>query len=509
MLIGHSHCHITGIPGGVVSGSEQAVVFPPRKGAPFVMLFNSFQFAIFFIIVYSLYLVLSHQWQNRMLLVASYIFYGAWDWRFLFLIITCTVLDYTCGIIIGESEDLRRKKLFLFLSVCGNLSILGFFKYFNFFSSNFQALAGMLGFSLHPGFLHVILPVGISFYTFQTMSYTIDVFRGTLAPTRNFFDYALYVSFFPQLVAGPIERANHLIPQILAPRIISLEKFYEGSYLIFWGLFQKMFIADNLARIVDPVFASAPPYKGVNVLLAVCAFSFQLLCDFAGYSNIARGLGKCLGFDIMINFNLPYFSTSVTEFWRRWHISLTNWFRDYLYTPLAINRRNWGMWGITFSLFTSFILIGLWHGAEWKYIMFGCAHGSVIVGELLTRKTRQTLSKKIPPLLTRALGGIATFSFLNLTLIVFRADTVTSALGMMRDSLSHLSSSDRGLATLLDILFFIWPLIVIQCIQYKKNNLLAVLTLPTWLRGLIYFTMYYLLVTYGVEGGKEFIYFQF
>jgi D-alanyl-lipoteichoic acid acyltransferase DltB (MBOAT superfamily) len=263
-----------------------------------------------------------------MLLVASYVFYGSWDWRFLSLILISTFLDYLCGIKIHQSPDQRHRKIFLILSVCGNLSILGFFKYYDFFATSLGNLLGVLGLQIHPGLIHVILPVGISFYTFQTMSYTINIYRGRLKPTHHFFDFALFVAFFPQLVAGPIEWARNLLSQILKPRRVTLEKFYEGCYLIFWGLFQKMFVADNLARVVDPVFASAAPYNGLQVLIALYAFAFQIFCDFAGYSNIARGLGKCMGIDLMVNFNLPYFATNPREFWRRWHISLSIWLRD-------------------------------------------------------------------------------------------------------------------------------------------------------------------------------------
>jgi D-alanyl-lipoteichoic acid acyltransferase DltB (MBOAT superfamily) len=473
------------------------------------MLFNSLQFFLFFIIVYSLYLALSHRWQNRMLLVASYLFYGAWSWKFLFLILTSTLLDYNCGLKIYKTQDRGRKKLFLFFSICGNLTILGFFKYYNFFAHNLQSLLSYFGFSFQPLFLNIILPVGISFYTFQTMSYTIDVFRGELQPARNFFDYALYVSFFPQLLAGPIERATLLLPQILSPRKVSLEKFSAGCYLIFWGLFQKMFIADNLARIVDPVFTSTSPSSGVNVLMAVFAFAFQILCDFAGYSNIARGLGKCLGFDIIINFNLPYFSTSLTEFWRRYHISMSSWFRDYVYTPLVINKRDWGVGGVLYALFISFVVIGLWHGAEWKFVLFGLLQGVVISGELLTRKARKKLSKRLPAWSTTILGIAFTFGFFSCSCLFFRAQSVPGALFMIRDLVGNFSRDAASFGMLKDSLFYIWPLIAVQCLQYRKNDLLAVLTLPAWMRGIIYFAMYYLLVAYGVEGGKEFIYFQF
>jgi len=281
------------------------------------MLFNSLQFGIFFIIVFSLYAVSKHRWQNRLLLIASYVFYGSWDWRFLSLIFISTLLDYRCGIEIDKVGAVeKRRKFFLVLSVLGNLFILGFFKYCNFFALNLQNLLSGLGVAISPHFLHIILPVGISFYTFQTMSYTIDIYRKKMQPTRKFLDFALFVAFFPQLVAGPIERARHLLPQILLPRKLTLKKFYEGSYLIFWGLFLKIFVADNLAHIVDPVFALTPPYDGLKVLISLYAFAFQIFCDFAGYSNIARGLGKCMGFEIMVNFNLPIFQKIQRNFGR-------------------------------------------------------------------------------------------------------------------------------------------------------------------------------------------------
>ncbi|MBU0755520.1 MAG: MBOAT family protein, partial [Planctomycetes bacterium] len=265
------------------------------------MLFNSLEFGLFFFVVFSLYLALNHKLQNRLLLVASYFFYGAWDWRFLSLIVVSTILDFFCGIGIYEADSDKKRKLLLYLSVSGNLFILGFFKYFNFFTQSLQDLLGYFGVTAQGHFLHIVLPVGISFYTFQTMSYTIDIYRRRMKPTRRFLDFGLFVAFFPQLVAGPIERASSLLPQILAPRQVTLEKFYGGCHLIFWGLFQKVFVADNLARVVDPVFNANSPQSGVVVLLSLYAFAFQIFCDFAGYSNIARGLGRVMGFELMVN----------------------------------------------------------------------------------------------------------------------------------------------------------------------------------------------------------------
>ncbi len=281
------------------------------------MLFNSFEFFIFFIVVYLLYLRLKLKAQNIFLLLASYLFYAAWDWRFLSLLWISTLVDFFCGRVIAVTAEHKKRREVLFFSIFMNLSILGFFKYFNFFIGSFYALIRQFGFSPHPLALNIILPVGISFYTFQTMSYTIDVYYGKIKPAKSLLNFALFVAFFPQLVAGPIERAKNLLPQIESARTVTLEKFYEGCFLIFWGLFLKVFVADNLSRLVDPVFSGSPPYDGAVVLGALYAFAFQIFCDFSGYSNIARGLAKCMGFEIMVNFNLPYFATNPSDFWKR------------------------------------------------------------------------------------------------------------------------------------------------------------------------------------------------
>jgi D-alanyl-lipoteichoic acid acyltransferase DltB (MBOAT superfamily) len=429
------------------------------------MLFNSVKFAIFFTIVYSLYLILKHKGQNRLLLVASYVFYGAWDWRFLSLILISTVVDYICGIKIHGSDDIRRRRLFLSLSICINLFILGFFKYFNFFASSLQVLLGHFGLVIHPQFLHIILPVGISFYTFQTMSYTIDIYRREMVPTKRFLDFALFVAFFPQLVAGPIERAKHLLPQILSPRKFSAEKFFEGCYLISWGFFQKVFVADNLARIVDPVFASSAPYNGAKVLIALYAFAFQIFCDFAGYSNIARGLGKCMGFEIMINFKLPYFATNPQEFWRRWHISLSSWLKDYLYIPLGGNRRK-NL--ITYrNLSITMLLGGLWHGAAWTFVLWGAYQGLV----LIVYRLCQRMLAKIPNPKTIIIARVWFFArvvfffhLICLGWLVFRAESMTQVFQMARSIILDFHISNGGVLTqsLTGFLPFIWFLILIQ-----------------------------------------------
>jgi alginate O-acetyltransferase complex protein AlgI len=455
---------------------------------------------------------MNHKWQNRLLLVASYVFYGAWDWRFLFLICASTVIDYICGIIIHESKDAKKRKLFLLFSVFGNLFILGFFKYFNFFASNLQELLNIFGFSIQPRFLHIILPVGISFYTFQTMSYTIDIYYKKMKPTKKLFDFALFVAFFPQLVAGPIERAKHLLPQILSPRKVTPDKFYEGCYLIFWGLFLKVFVADNLARIVDPIFSSGPPYNGIKVLIALYAFAFQIFGDFAGYSNIARGLAKCMGFDIMVNFNLPYFATNPSEFWKRWHISLSSWLRDYLYIPLGGNRRGISM---TYrNLGITMLLGGLWHGAAWTFVVWGAYQGAL----LIIYRLFQPLLKKIPSPKSIFVGKIwfsirviFFFHLICLGWLVFRARSMTQFFEMLQGLLFNFKISyGAGIKRIaLNIIFFLLIPITIQLFQYVKKNLLIVRQFSGVTRAIFYVVCYYLLILYGVTSGQEFIYFQF
>ena len=342
------------------------------------MLFNTVEFIAFFVVVLGLYWALNHRWQNRLLLVGSYFFYGCWDYRFLSLIVISTVIDYVSGIKIHGSDNRRTRKFFLVLSMCTNLGLLGVFKYFGFFAENFQALMGRIGLETSSSSLRIILPVGISFYTFQTMSYTIDIYRRKLEPTRHFFDFALFVSFFPQLVAGPIERAKRLLPQVLKERHFSKPQFLDGLHLIVWGLFMKMVVADNMARIVDYVFSKhAGSLTGLEIFLGIVAFAFQIYGDFSGYSDIARGTAKCMGFEIMVNFKRPYFSLNPSEFWTRWHVSLSSWLRDYLYISLGGNRG--GTLRMYRNLALTMLLGGLWHGAGWTFIAWGAFHGLILI----------------------------------------------------------------------------------------------------------------------------------
>ncbi|MEA1929217.1 MAG: MBOAT family O-acyltransferase [Candidatus Auribacterota bacterium] len=444
--------------------------------------------------------------------MASYVFYSFWDWRFLSLILISTILDYICGIKIFESKNIKKRKLFLFFSILGNLSILGFFKYFNFFAYNLQLLLQSFGIHLHPLFLRIVLPVGISFYTFQTMSYTLDIYRRQLKPTKKILDFALFVAFFPQLVAGPIERAKHLLPQMLAPRRLDLEKFYQGCYLIFWGIFMKVFVADNLAALVDPVFKSQPPYNGLKVLIALYAFAFQIFCDFAGYSNIARGLGKCMGFDIMINFNLPYLSTNPSEFWQRWHISLSSWLRDYLYIPLGGNRK--GNLTTYRNLAITMFLGGLWHGAAWTFITWGIYQGFLLI---IYKKIKPFLGKVRTP---KSQSGIyislfiRIIFFFNLTCLgwlFFRANSMSQAWYMFQGIILNFQFvPGTGIKYIFFYtVFYTFILIILQICQYPRRDLLFILNSNYLVRIFLYVICFYLLIIYGVTTGNEFIYFQF
>lgn len=475
------------------------------------MLFNSLAFAVFFSIFFLLYLFCDHRGRNLLLLIASYFFYAWWDWRFLSLLVISTVIDFFCGLAIDASSKPRQRKFYLVISICANLGMLGFFKYFHFFTDNLILLADSFGWKLSPVTVRVILPVGISFYTFQTMSYTIDIYRKQLKPTRHFLDFALFVSFFPQLIAGPIERAAHLLPQVLTPRTLSVGKFSEGCYLFFGGLFQKVVIADNLSRIVDPVFAGKAPYDGAHVLLAVYAFAFQIYCDFAGYSNMARGLGRALGFDIVVNFRSPYLASNPHDFWKRWHISLSQWLRDYLYIPMGGSRA--GAWKTMRNLFATMLLGGLWHGASWTFVFWGGYHGLLLVFYRMTAVFRQFFTESSNVWLRRAahvFGVVLFFHCVCLGWLVFRAESMLQAAQMLGAVFSNFQFSflltDMGW---LYLLAAVSPLLFVHILKEGRTDDFPVFRLPLWVRWTLYIAGFHLFIIFGAQHAAQFIYFQF
>jgi alginate O-acetyltransferase complex protein AlgI len=341
------------------------------------MLFNSIQFLIFFPIVVILWFQLPQKWRNIFLLLASYYFYMCWKTEYLVLILLSTGVDYFAALKIQKSARMKKKKALLYLSLLINLGLLFGFKYFNFFSESMESFFKHINIFYETPHFQVLLPVGISFYTFQTLSYTIDVYRSKTHAEKNFIDFALYVSFFPQLVAGPIERSYRLLPQIKKKHTFSRVRLYSGLRLMLWGFFQKVVIADRLAYYVNEVYNHSDLYHGWTIWVATFFFAFQIFCDFSGYTDIARGAARILGYDIMLNFRRPYFARSIRDFWQRWHISLSTWFRDYVYIPLGGNRVV--RWRWYYNLLLTFVISGLWHGANWTFLFWGALHGLYLI----------------------------------------------------------------------------------------------------------------------------------
>lgn len=397
------------------------------------MLFNSLDFAVFLPIVFLLYwFVTNHnlKLQNALIVAASYVFYGWWDWRFLSLIIFSTLVDYSIGRRLKNEEKQSTRKILLWTSIIVNLGFLGFFKYYNFFLDNFVAAFSFFDQEIQPNTLNIILPVGISFYTFQTLSYTIDVYKKNLEPTEDFITFSAFVCFFPQLVAGPIERATNLLPQFYKKRTFEYDKAVDGMRQILWGLFKKVVIADNCAEYANLIFNNYQDYNGSTLLLGAIFFTFQIYGDFSGYSDIAIGTSRLFGFNLMQNFATPYFSRDIAEFWRRWHISLSTWFRDYLYIPLGGSRG--GTWMKVRNTFIIFLVSGFWHGANWTFIAWGGLNAMYFLPLLLLKRNRTNLGvvaegRMLPNI--RELWQIGTtFSLTVFAWIFFRAENLVMAL---------------------------------------------------------------------------------
>lgn len=474
------------------------------------MLFNSFEFAIFLPVVLVLYWFLNKRWQNALLLIASYVFYGYWDFRFLSLIFISTFVDYFSSINIykAKSNGLhRRSKWWMLFSVFVNLGILGFFKYYDFFVDSLFSVLTVIEVPADINLIKVILPVGISFYTFQTMSYTLDVYRGKSSPSRNFFDFALYVCFFPQLVAGPIERASALLPIISSKRKFDAEQFLDGIHLIFWGLFKKVFIADNIAPIINNFYALPHPTT-VDVIVAAYGYAVQIYCDFSGYSDIARGCAKLLGFELCLNFNFPYISKNPSEFWRRWHISLSTWLRDYLYIPLGGNQR--GSFRTYVNLMLTMILGGLWHGAGWVFVIWGGYQGLLLCAHRLWSRGRVAVFSdgRSQSVLLSVIQIVFMFQLTCLGWLIFRADSVAQ----LNSFIAGLGALDFGASVVGSSKIFMFGALLFLA-EYGVSFLLKQdvnkrLKLPTYASASLYAILFYLIVYHGASA-KSFIYFQF
>lgn len=471
------------------------------------MLFNSFTFWLFYAIVFVLYFRLDRRNQNLLLLLASYYFYGCWDWRFLGLIALSTLIDFSLGLAIGAARKNRNRKRLVIASITGNLCFLGFFKYFGFFSTELERLLATVGMPGMVPTFSFILPVGISFYTFQSMSYTIDVYRREIQACRSLLDFAAFVSFFPQLVAGPIQRAAQFLPQFMSPRVVTPDMFKSGLYLVASGLFRKIVIADNMAPIADAVFSTpVSQLSGAEIVLGLYAFAFQIYGDFSGYSAIARGVANWLGFDLSVNFRMPYLATSPSDFWQRWHISLSQWLRDYLYIPLGGNRH--GNLNTYRNLFVTMLLGGLWHGANWTFIAWGAFHGALLciwrmAGERRPESTRSTLSTG------HVIRIIFFFNLICFSWLLFRADSMTQVWEMTARVCSDFTITPFAKMIFGLLVFYITPLMLFEVWLEWKQDFMGLLHSHWSVRGLVYLYIAYMIMFFPPPVPSEFIYFQF
>lgn len=486
------------------------------------MLFNSFHFLVFFPVVVTIYFIMPYKYRWVVLLLSSYYFYMAWEPAYLILILISTVIDYFAGIMMDRVPDKKRRLKYLLLSLTANLGLLFLFKYFNFFNLSFGAAFEYFGLPYTVPESTLLLPVGISFYTFQTLSYTIEVYRGKQETEYHLGRFALYVAFFPQLVAGPIERAGNLLPQLSKKFDFDYYRVTDGLKLIAWGMFKKVVIADRLAILVNIVYNDPFSYEGISLIVATVLFAFQIFCDFSGYSDIAIGAARVMGIKLMLNFDRPYFSKSISEFWKRWHISLSSWFKDYLYISLGGNRVPVPRW--YFNLFIVFLVSGLWHGANWTFVIWGALHGIYLITSILTAKLRGKIVKQVglneSPLLHKYLKVLVTFSLVCFSWIFFRANNLSDAFYMVThlfsgwnvlfESPALWSAITLGMPkTFIISVVFISMMEMIHLLQRHGSVRQMISELPVWQRWPLYYITVLIILAFGVYDNTPFIYFQF
>ena len=482
------------------------------------MLFNSLGFALFFPVVFLLYWFVARnnlRAQNFILLVSSYFFYACWDYRFLFLLIFSTFLDYFTGIKIYEAGTRTSRRVWLLISVVVNLGFLGFFKYYNFFVESFAEVMNSVGFRPDIWTLNIILPVGISFYTFHGMSYVFDIYNKKVVPRKSFVNYSVFVSYFPLLVAGPIERATHLLPQVESPRHFDYSKAVDGMRQILWGFFKKIVIADNCATYVNMIFDNYQDQPASALVLGALFFAFQIYCDFSGYSDIALGTSRLLGIELLRNFAYPYFSRDIAEFWRRWHISLSSWFRDYLYIPLGGSKG--GIWRSIRNTFIIFLVSGFWHGANWTFIAWGALNAIYFLPLMLLKRNRSNLDivaqGRIFPSVREIIGMTATFTLTVFAWIFFRAETVSDAISYIGRIFSPTLLSVPEVISTETIPLFVC-LVLFMTVEWlqrnKKHGLQIDGLFPSRIvRWNFYIMLSFLIYYVGNFGHHAFIYFQF
>ena len=478
------------------------------------MLFNSIDFAIFFPIVFILYWFATNsnlKLQNFLIVAASYLFYGWWDWRFLSLILFSTVVDYTVGLKLRNEDNQFKRKILLWTSILVNIGFLGFFKYYNFFLDNFITAFSFFGQEIQGNSLNIILPVGISFYTFQTLSYSIDIYKRKLEPTKDFIAFSAFVSFFPQLVAGPIERATNLLPQFYKKRTFDYSKAVDGMRQILWGLFKKIVIADNCAEYANQIFNNSADLNGSTLVLGAIFFTFQIYGDFSGYSDVAIGTSRLFGFNLKQNFAFPYFSRDIAEFWRRWHISLSTWFRDYFYIPLGGSRGS--TWMKVRNTFGIFIVSGFWHGANWTFIVWGTLNAIYFLPLLLTKNNRNNLEivaqGKFFPSIKELFFMLQTFGLTIFAWIFFRAENIGHAISYISEIFSSsLFTIPEVLPRNLILLIIVF--VFVEWLGREEQYAIQYLGFK-WKKPLRYVFYYAIIIVIFLFGGKEqqFIYFQF
>ncbi|WP_245142891.1 MBOAT family O-acyltransferase [Chryseobacterium daecheongense] len=477
------------------------------------MLFNSVGFLFFLPIVFILYWFVfrkKYQYQNLLLLLASFYFYACWDWRFLFLLMFSIGLDFISGLQIEKSKTKKEATFWLTLSIVINLGFLGFFKYYNFFVESFAELLNGFGFKINVWLLNIVLPVGISFYTFHGLSYVIDIYKRRIKAETNFIDYAVFVSYFPLLVAGPIERATHLLPQIQKKRVFNYDQAADGMRQIVWGFFKKMVIADNCAPLVNEIFTNYQTESPANLVMGAILFAFQIYGDFSGYSDIALGVSKLFGIELLKNFAFPYFSRDIAEFWRRWHISLSSWFRDYLYIPLGGSKG--GLMMKIRNTFIIFLVSGFWHGANWTFIIWGGLNALYFMPLLLADRNRQNLEvvamDKLLPSFREFFKILLTFALTCLAWIFFRAESVTQAVWYIQRIMDPaLFSIPKPFPV--KVLALIGLMLIIEWMNRGKVHGLEIDRFNPWIRRILYLVVIYIILRYANFGNNEFIYFQF
>ena len=480
------------------------------------MLFNSLEFLIFLPIVFLLYWFVfrGRRWQNLLVVVASYVFYGWWDWRFLLLIALTSLCSFGSGLLLEHYEGQRRKqKAVSAANIVLNLGILGVFKYYNFFIENLNALCGTIGWHLDWATMNIILPVGISFYTFQALSYTIDVYQKKLPATHDIVEFFAYISFFPQLVAGPIERATNLLPQFQRQRHFDYAKAVDGMRQMLWGFLKKMVVADNCATVVNDYYGQYSELPGATLLLLGILFTIQVYCDFSGYSDIAIGCARLFGFNLMRNFNTPFFSRSVPEFWRRWHISLTSWFRDYVFFPLGGSRCS--RWKTIRNVYIVWGISGLWHGANWTFVCWGLIHATLLVAYTLlginTKYNHEVAYGRYLPSIKETLQMALTFLLFAVSMIIFRAENMTQAVGYLTAMVTN-QFFDATMLQGKQPLCFALLLLSVEWLQRDKQHALQFTDIKPFKYRFVRWSVYYviLLVIFKYAGSSQtFVYFQF